>query len=472
MCIVTIATFLAKPMYEANSQVLVKIGRENFYVPTTAKTGPVINDNRDEQINAEIEILKSLSLAEKVMDSLGPAVVYKNISDMGSLSPKRFFFRAHTQRPQVERAALIFQKALKVEKVKKANMIKVSFRHEEPQMAALVANTLVSSYLDRHLQVHQTPQSSKFFHEQSKMSEHKLREAESKLQNFKKRHNISSLAEERSILLKQAADLHAALNQTLSQEVETENRIRELRLQLGATTKTIPQGEEIDHNPFLISSLEARLVDLELKEKELTNKYNEESRSVRNVREEIKMVRQKLSKQETKRYGKSRYGLNPTYQRLQDELLRNEAELKALRGKKETQTSQLAQYLIKLKQLNMIEVEFRELQQESEVNRQNYRLYLTKFEEFRISDAMDTEKIANISLIEPARPPLKPVSPKVMLNIVLGVFLGGFGGLGLAFFLEYFDDSLESPEDVKEVLGLPILASIPELKKYSERRSL
>ena len=451
-------------MYEANSQVLVKIGRENLYVPTNAKTGPVINDNRDEQINAEIEILRSRSLAEKVVDSLGPTVVYKNINDMGRLSPKGLFFRAHTQRPQVERAALIFQKALKVERVKKADVIKMSFRHEDPQMAAMVVNTLVSSYRDRHLQVHKTPQSSKFFQEQSKMLEHKLREAESKLQNFKKRHNISSLAEERSILLKQAADLHAALNQTLSQEIETENRIRELRLQLGATPKTIPQGEEIDHNPYLISSLEARLVELELKEKELTDKYNEESRVVRNVREEIKIVRQRLSEQETKRYGKSRYGLNATYQRLQDELFRNEAEFKALRGKKETQTFQLDQYLIKLKKLNMIEVEFRELEQEVEVDRQNYRLYLTKFEESRISDAMDTEKIDNISLIESARPPLKPVSPKVMLNMVLGVLLGAFGGLGLAFFLEYLDDSLERPEDVEEVLQVPVLASLPKLK--------
>jgi len=57
------------------------------------------------------------------------------------------------------------------------------------------------------------------------------------------------------------------------------------------------------------------------------------------------------------------------------------------------------------------------------MDHRNYRLYLTKFEESRISNAMDTEKIANVSLIEPARPPLEPVSPKVMLNMVLALML-------------------------------------------------
>jgi capsular polysaccharide biosynthesis protein len=50
------------------------------------------------------------------------------------------------------------------------------------------------------------------------------------------------------------------------------------------------------------------------------------------------------------------------------------------------------------------------------------------------------------------------------VNIVLAIFLGGFGGLGLAFFGEYLDDSLEKPEDVEKELQLPVLTSIPELE--------
>jgi uncharacterized protein involved in exopolysaccharide biosynthesis len=206
-------------------------------------------------------------------------------------------------------------------------------------------------------------------------------------------------------------------------------------------------------------------VELELKEHALLSKYTEQSRLVRNVREEIRMVRKKLTEQEAKRYGKTRSGVNITYQRLQEDLLRNEAELKAIRAKKKTQGAHLSAYQKKLEKLNRIEVELNQLKQQVDVDRQNYRLYLSKFEESRISDAMDTEKIANVNIIEPAQSPLKPVSPKIMLNMMLAIFLGGFGGLGLAFFSEYLDDSLEKTEDVENYLEVPVLASIPELKK-------
>ena len=92
-----------------------------------------------------------------------------------------------------------------------------------------------------------------------------------------------------------------------------------------------------------INTLEARLVELELKEQALLSKYTEQSRLVRNVRDEIRRVRKKLTEQETKRYGKTRSGVNTTYQRLQENLLRNETELKAIRAKKETQSAHLAE---------------------------------------------------------------------------------------------------------------------------------
>jgi capsular polysaccharide biosynthesis protein len=92
-------------------------------------------------------------------------------------------------------------------------------------------------------------------------------------------------------------------------------------------------------------------------------------------------------------------------------------------------------------------------------------LYLSKFKELHISDAMDSHKKARVILIEPAQAPLKPVSPKVFLNLVLGLLLGALGGLCLAFIRHYLDDSLESVEDVEEALDVPVLISIPYDRK-------
>jgi uncharacterized protein involved in exopolysaccharide biosynthesis len=250
-------------------------------------------------------------------------------------------------------------------------------------MAATTVNTLVNFYLDHHVNVHKNPQSYTFFQEQAQMLKNRLKQAEENLKVFKQQHNVTSIDEEKSLLLKQEADLRTALNQTLSQEAEAENRISQIRQQVAATPKTIPQSEEIEHSPYVINTLQARLVELEIKEKELLTKYTSQSRLVKNVRDEVQMVRAKLATHEAKRYGTSRSGMNVTYQRLQEELFRNEAELKALKAKKDTQTGQLSEFRSKLEKLNRIGVELNELKHEVEMDRRNYRLYLTKFEESR-----------------------------------------------------------------------------------------
>jgi uncharacterized protein involved in exopolysaccharide biosynthesis len=255
----------------------------------------------------------------------------------------------------------------------------------------------------------------------------------------------------------------------MSQSAETQHRLDQLRMQLSKVPKTVDQGNEIDHNPYILSSLQARLVELELKQKELATKYTDENHLVQNVKEDIAMVRRTLNDQEKKLYGKSRSGMNTTYQRLEEDLFKNEAELKALDAKQKTQSDQLTEHQNQLNKLNGVEVELNHFEREVEVNRQNFRLYLAKFEESRISNAMDFEKIANISRIEPAQTPLKPVKPKVLLNLALGLILGVIGGVGLAFFREYLDDSLDNPEQVEKSLQLPVLASVPEFIRQTAK---
>ena len=473
---VTLGTLIAKPAYEAAAQLLVKMGRESIFIPATGNMNPVINNDRQERINSEIEILRSRALAEKVVVALGPTVIYENLKE----KHRGIFDRlipdadAHTSLDEIaalqfEKAVANLKKALQVQSIKDSNVIQINYKHENSNMAAKVVNNLADIYLDHHLEIHKAPKSVKFFQNQSQLLKNKLEESEKKLKALKKQHNITSLEEERSLLLNQTADLRTELNRTMSQVVETEKRIYQLRQQLESMPITIAQGEETDQNSGLISTLESRLVELELKEKELSARYTEQSRLIQNVKEEIRVVQEKLDKQEKKHIGRKRTGLNPNYQHLQVTLYQNKAELVALKAKAQTQKAQLAQYQQNLEKLNKIDVQLNRLLQKVDVDRGRYRLYLSKFEESRISDAMDTEKIASVSLIQPASPPRKPVSPKKLLNFLLAILLGAFGGLGLAFFVEYLDDKLEKVEDVEKVFQLPVLASVPEVTNVKNR---
>ncbi|MEE8161311.1 MAG: Wzz/FepE/Etk N-terminal domain-containing protein [Acidobacteriota bacterium] len=428
---VAVVTFMTSPTYEATAQILVKIGREDVYLPDLpeGRVRPAIRVTREEQINGEIEILKSRFLAEKVVESLGPTIIYEDLND-----PARGFLGSLFQAPNNEQsppdeagqtivAAMRLKRAITIEGVPKSGVINISFQHTDPLMAGTVVNKLVSLYLEHHLRVHKNPRFYAFFREQSQILRNKMERVEDRLRNFKKTHELTSNPDEdRTLLLRQEADLRVELNKTLAQEAEMENRLR---------------------NPVPDTNLLGTLVELELKERELVTKYTDESRLVQGVRDEIQMVRQRLANLDSTRY---------------------DAEMEALRARKQIQVAQLADYQRRLAELNQIETEFARLQQGVEIDRQNYKLYLRKFEQSRISEAMDTQKIANVSLIEPAKAPLKPVGPNIRLNMLLAVFTGGFGGLGLAFVSEYLDDSLEKDEDVENHLDVPVLASVPEQK--------
>lgn len=477
--IVTLASLLMKPTYQANAKVLVKLGREDIYTPTVLakeQALPIFDQNREQRISSEIEILNSNLLAEQVIKSLGESRIYPELANTKTGFASLFFPFRETATATKNNALLKFKKDMWVERVVKSDVISINFRHRNSEMAAKVLNTLVNLYLDQHLQVHQNLQSSNFFMEQAQTLEKKLQEAGERLQAFKRQHSVLSPEEERKLLLRQEAALRTELNQTLSLETEATNRINELRKQLSSTPKTIPIEEGANHIPEVISPLQSRLVELEVREHEILRKYNEGNPLVQNmlkdVREETKIARQRLSEQENKLYGSKRSGLNTTYQRVQEGLLQNEAELEALKAKKEAQGNQLAEYHRKLQKLDQAELEFARLQGEVDVSRQNHKLYLTKLEESRVSNAMDLKKIANVSVVDPASPPIKPVSPKVLLNIALSIVLGALGGLGLAFLLEFLDDTLQSDKDIEHALGLPLLASIPEITNQGIRNHL
>jgi len=467
---VVVGTFLAPPLYEAESQIFVKTGRENLYtpmLPSSTNQNPVFSLNREEQINSEIEILRSPSLIEEVADSIGPKSIYKDLekeNKSGWLEAILMRITRERQLSPLQLAAKRLEEALSATAVKKSNVIDIKLRHKDPQIASMVLDKLIALYLDHHLSVYKSPNSYKFFEEQSQNLLGRLKDAENRLEAVKKENDVSSFDEEKTLLLSQEGTLRVELDRTLSQIAETENRIVQIQRQLSGTHRTIPQAEEIEHNRYPGDALQAKLVELELKEKELMTKYSDESRLVQQVKEELKLVRAKLAEQDAKQYGRSRSGPNPIYQNLQEAIFRSQADLNALKAKEEIQKTQLRGYKERLEKRNRVEVEMKKLQRQADVEQQNYKLYLAKLEESRISEAMDTEKISNVTQIQPAKTTNKPVSPRVFLNLVIGFFLALLGSLALAFFLEVVDDRLEKRDDTERALDLPVLASIPELR--------
>jgi capsular exopolysaccharide synthesis family protein len=129
----------------------------------------------------------------------------------------------------------------------------------------------------------------------------------------------------------------------------------------------------------------------------------------------------------------------------------NQKSLKELLDQSKFQTSQLGEKSIQLEILK----------RKVETNRFLYDALIKKMKEEGITEQSQS---VNVWVIEKARVPEFPATPNKKRNILLGIVLGLFGGIGLAFFLEYLDTTIKTPEDVEEKFNIPVIATVDLFK--------
>ena len=457
---VTLATYLlSEPLYRASTQLLVSPGREQIADLNPSRPGAGFSAHMmEEQIARSIELLSGRSLAERVVETVGQENLYprlrKRVESSISqwISPKEI-----TDEMLFEAAVATLMEDVAAEGTGKSSLINLTFKHEAPEMAAQISNLLASLYVERHLGVLKNPKTDAFFQEQFQDNKAKLRDTEEKLEAFKKQHAIvTSVKDEQDLTLKQALTVKTLLSDTRSQQAEVASRVAQLRQQLANTAV----------NPSTTSILRDKLTNLELQENELALRFKAENPTLRNLREEIRLVREKVSEQEkSKSYGNTATATGSLYAQLQQDLLRNETEQKALRAREDAHSGKLAEFQSRLNLLERIAVEFEHLFQARQMSDQNNRLYQTKFEEMRISNAMDAQKIANVRVVEPARIPTEPIDSKNALKIIAGIVFGLLGGIALALVTNLLSGKLETIEDIERHLNLPVLVSVPEFPR-------
>jgi len=115
-----------------------------------------------------------------------------------------------------------------------------------------------------------------------------------------------------------------------------------------------------------------------------------------------------------------------------------------------------------LDQLPIAEMNLGNLERDIDIKQAILSVLLKKYQDSLLAQNID-RRLENTKILSLAAPPLKPVFPILWLNLLLGLVFSGVISLSLAFFLEYWDDSLKIPEDVERYLGRSVFASIPEL---------
>ncbi|PYJ22850.1 MAG: hypothetical protein DME92_02600 [Verrucomicrobia bacterium] len=252
------------PSYESQAKLLVRYVLERSGVdPVEAeKAGAASNNEGDRVIGAEMEILTSWDLAVQVAQAIGPR----------RLLPT-------TREPTEREAASSIILGLKVISNKGSNIILISYKNPNPEMAALVLQELLSRYFVKHLEVHRSAGAFDFVAQQTDQVRARLNQTEDALKSLREKTGIASLKEGSAALTAEAAKTQEQLNGAeadLAEQQALVNQIAEKKEKKGWRTKTSsseksPQSvkAQVAGTQAKVAALKSRLRDIQQRTKQL-----------------------------------------------------------------------------------------------------------------------------------------------------------------------------------------------------------
>lgn len=454
-------TLLSPKQYQAQMKLLVKRERvDNGLARASAEVS-------EEEINSEVELLKSRDLLEKVVVQCG----LDRHAEKSLVGPLHDLLRGSRANPEVSserktsEAARILEKRLQIAPLKKTSLIAVTYENSDPHLAAAVLETVANQYLAKHVAVYQTPGASTFFKSESERYQKQLDEAENRLTDFNDKQGIVVPELEVQIALQKMGEFYATLRSSQVAIDETEKRIKKIEDQLD----TIPSRETAQvrtaDNAILLQQLKGTLLNLELKRTELLENFNPEYRPVQEVEKEITQTLAAIRSAESTPIQEETIDRDPTHEWLREELAKARTDLDALHARSVATARVVQAYQEGARAIDDKGTVQQGLVREAKGAEDSYVLYRRKAEEARISDALDQQRIVNVAIAEAPTVPAAPSRPLWPWSISLGGVLAGFLSVGLAFASDYLDPSLRTPDELQRYLDIPVIAALPEEPK-------
>ena len=335
-----------------------------------------------------------------------------------------------------------FLARLKIEPIRNSRLVDIKYQAKDPVIAAKIVNTISEAYIDQNLETKLAAiqNAVKWLHSRIEEERKKVETAEQALLRYKERHGIITdfSSDTENITAQKLAQLNQHVVEAESLRVEAETRYKQAKALEGNPDMldSIPQVL----NNELIRQIKTMEVELFKRMSEFSKKYGSNHPQMVAIQSELKTLQTRKA-QEINRVINS---LNNEYR----VAIAKENSLKnALYGQKKESLS-----------LNQKAIEYTVLQREAQSAKEMYDLLIKRFKETSLTEDMKT---GNVRIVDKAEVPKDPVKPRKGLNIIIGLIVGLGAGLGTAFFLEYLDNTIKLPEDIKRHLDIPFLGIIP-----------
>lgn len=458
-----LAILMLSPTYEAEMKILVQRERVDPVVSTESNVNESDRSLTLDEIASEVELFQSRDSLEKtVVDcrlyeprnpwSAG-AIELRVLGALG-LAPDK--------QTRIYKAVLKMEtKDLQVVPLNASDIIKVTYQSQSSELAAQVLKELGDLYVAKHTALRRPQGTSDFFQQQAQQYKKEMEASEGQLVNFTKRTGVVSADFEKQVNLQKINDFDLTLQQTRASIAETERRIHTLEGENETVPARVTTQIKVADNPQLMASLKSTLLDLELKRTELLERFDPTYPLVQEVETKISETLASIAEAEKRGIREETTDQGPAHAWVETEMAKAKADLMGLQARASAMAGALKTLESRARQLESESVVQQDLLRTAKANEENYLLYHRKREEARIADALDQRKIINAAVAEAPIAPLVPTSLPAGVKLLLAVMIATLVSVGLGFFTEYLDPTFRTPEEVREYLEIPLLATVP-----------
>src|SRR6204780_694169 len=428
--VVTIASFKMKPVYQAAARVEIDKESQNMApFPDSNSFGEY--EDSENYIETQSKILQSETLALMPIKSLDLGR-YPEFGGMSNTNVLRD--GALPRRPAILGG---FLGRLTVKRVPNSRLIEVTFKAEDPQLAAQIVNAHLQNYVEQNFRskYDATIQASNWLSSELEGLRIKVEKSENARIAYQRANQTWQIDEKQDITTSKLADLSKAVTEAQTDVAQKEAMYR---MAVSGNVDALPTA----HGSEVLTELLKRKSDIDEQYAEALNQYGPNFPKVLRIAAQQKEVDDNLTRARKTLIESVQQEFNTArshVELLQETLDKQKAEAN-------DQAEKLVQYHI--------------LQHDAESNKQLYDGLLQKLKEATITAGL---RSSNIRVVDPALAPGSPSRPQKARNIMLAFLIGLVGGVGLALFREYLENTVKSPDDIEALTGLPWLAVVPAM---------
>lgn len=449
--------FLLPPVYESKAKLIVRYVVDTSAVDNLDSTVKTPGTQNESLINSEAEILTSVDVAMQVADAVGAERLVK----------------PSTGKMTTAEAARAILRSLDVTALKGSNIISISYKNGDPQLAKEVLEQLVKFYFDKHLEVHRSVGAFDLVTRQTNQLRTELNQTEDDLKDLKAKAGITSLTEDTAALATEMTKTKEALDVANSEIASQQARLSEIdKWNSGEDAKQSdknakraengtrqPSGAVVEE----YRSLTTRATQLRQMETDLLSRYTPQNRIVKVKHAQIDEV-EKQRREMEKRFP----GLLATIpaassgaEAAHPDFVSERASLVAAEAQSETLKSRLSSLEERSKVFSELVPRIQQLQRTKDVQEANYKYLEASLQKARIDETLDPSRMPNIGVIQ--RPTTAEKTIRDVKKIVLGLGVGGLAvGVAMALLIELvLDRTVKRSHDLENRMSIPLLMSIP-----------